>query len=157
MPDINDYLIAQEGKDFGRWLSGWSPPLPDAFAVWMVNRFAEIIAVFEDGSVHRLDLGTGIVEKLADSQDDFVVKIDQDNNADDWLLISLTDACVEAGMNLGPNECYSYVIPPFLGGEYDLGNIRPLDLQVYYEMTADIYRQTKDLPDGAKVELKVVE
>jgi hypothetical protein len=154
MTDINDYLITQDGKDWSTWLKGWMPPLPEDFTLWMVNRFGELIVVLEDGSVHMLDIAAGMLNRLADSWEDFFTKIDQNDNADNWLMITLTDACVAAGMTLEPNQCYSLVIPSFLGGQYAIDNIKPMDLQVYYELTADIYHQTKDLPDGAKVQFK---
>ncbi len=157
MTNINDYIIPQDGKDWPTWLKGWTPPLPETFTLWMVNRFGDLIIVADDGSVHMLDLGTGVLNRLADSREDFFAMIDQDNNADNWLLITLTDACVAAGMTLHPNECYSLTIPAFLGGKYAVENIKPMDMQLYYELTAEIYRQTKDLPDGAKIQFKITD
>jgi hypothetical protein len=76
-------------------------------------------------------------------------------NANDWLMIPLTDACVAAGLTLGTNQCYSFKNPPILGGEYAVDNIWPADLAVHYSFQADICRQAKDLPDGTKVEVVV--
>jgi hypothetical protein len=157
MTDINNYLIQQDGKDWGAWLRGWTPPLPQDFTLWMVNRFGDLIIVADDGSVHMLDMGSGVLNPLADTCEDFYAKIDQDDNADNWLLITLTDACVAAGMALEPNECYGLTIPAFLGGKYAIENIKPMDMQVYYELTADIYQQAKDLPDGAKIQFKITD
>lgn len=153
--DINDYLIDQAGKDWGEHLAGWVPPLPGEFTMWMVNRFGDVICFFEDGSVHYLDTGAGEVRRLADNRDDFCGKIGEGNNANDWLMIPLVDRCVAAGMQLGPDQCYGFKIPPVLGGQYTVDNIAPIDLAVYLSFSADVHRQIKDLPNGAKVEFVV--
>jgi hypothetical protein len=82
--NIHDYLIDQSGKDWSELLSGWSAALPPPFTVWLVNRFGDVFAVFEDGSVHKLDVGTGAMQRLADSRDDFAARIDAGDNANHW-------------------------------------------------------------------------
>ena len=84
---IHDYLIDQSGKDWSELLSGWSAVLPPPFTVWLVNRFGDVFAVFEDGSVHMLDVGTGVIQRVADSRDDFATQMDVGDNASNWLMI----------------------------------------------------------------------
>jgi len=153
--DINDYLIAQAGKDWPALLSGWQDAVPENFTLWMVNRFGDLFAVHDDGSVHMLDVGAGRVERLADSRDHFCSLIDVGKNANNWLMIPLVDACVASGLILGESQCYGYKVPPILGGEYQLSNIEPTDLSVHYAFLADIYRQTKDVPDGTMIRVVV--
>jgi len=155
--DINDYLIDQKGIDWATLLRDWSPPLPQHFTLWLVNRFADAFVVFADGSVHMLDVGAGTLAKLADSRDDFANKLDQGENANVWLMIPLVDACREAGMTLRPSQCYGYKVPPCLGGRYEVSNAEPTDIAIHYSVLADMYRQTKDLPDGTQVNVVVTE
>lgn len=86
--------------------------------------------------------------------DAFVVA---NGSADNWLMIPLVDECRSAGMQLGPNQCFGFKIPPVLGGKYQLSNIEPTDLTVHYSFLAEIYKQTKDLPDGTPINAVVVE
>jgi hypothetical protein len=153
---LTDYLIEQQGKDWAELLSEWAPPLPRSFTVWMVNLFGDVIAVFEDGSVHLLDMGCGTLERLADSRNHFCDLADRKDNASNWLMIPLTDACRAAGMVLAESQCYSFKVPPILGGDYNVENVAPCNLSVHYSFMADIARQTRDLPDGTKVEIVVV-
>ena len=132
MPNIQDYLIDQVGKDWSELLSGWAPPLPESFTIFLVNRLGDIFAIFDDGAVHMLDVGVGTVTRLADDRDDFSTKIDLDDNAENWLMLSLVDSCVSAGMVLGQNQCYGYKVPPILSGKYTLENLEPTDLSVHY-------------------------
>jgi hypothetical protein len=155
--DINDYLIAQAGKDWPDLLSGWLHALPGSFTSWMVNRFGDFFTVYDDGSVHLLDVGIGQLRRLADSRDHFCSLIDVGDNANNWLMIPLVDACVSSGLTLGPNQCYGYKVPPILGGEYKVNDVEPTDLAVHYALLADIYRQTKDVPDGTQIRVVVTD
>lgn len=38
-----------------------------------------------------------------------------------------------------------------LSGQYYVGNVTPLDIEVNYSFLADIHRQIKDLPEGTKI------
>jgi hypothetical protein len=155
MPNIENYLIDQAGKDWSALLSGWVPPLPESFTIWLVNRIGDVFAVFDDGSVHMLDVGVGTLTRLANDREDFCTNIDLADNANNWLLTPLVDKCVSAGMVLADNQCYGYKLPPILGGKYEVENLYPTDIAVHYSFLADICHQTRDLPDGAKVRLVV--
>jgi hypothetical protein len=151
--DVMDYLIDQEGKDWAELLSGWSILLPGSYTVWLVNRLGDVFAVFDDDSVHFLDVGRGVVERVADNRDHFADLLDVGDNAGGWLAIGIVDACLEAGLKLSPNQCYGFKIPPMLGGNYEVENLEPTDLSIHYSFLADIFRQTKDLPAGTKVRI----
>lgn len=152
---LTDYLIDQQGKNWAELLSGWVPPLPLSFTGWMVNLFGDVFAVFEDGSVHMLDLGHGTLERVADSRDHFCDLADRDDNAREWLMIPLVDACRRAGLALAGYQCYHFKIPPLLGGEYNVDNVAAISLREHYSFMADMVRQTKHLPDGSKVRLVI--
>jgi hypothetical protein len=155
--NINDYLIDQAGKNWPDLLSGWSDLLPSTFTIWLVNRFGDVIFVADDGSVRMLDVGVGKVTQLANSREEFCKVVDEKNNADLWFLVSLTEACVAGGAVLAVNQCYGWKVPPLLGGKYQVDNVEPTDIGVHYGVLADIYRQTKDLPDGTNVRLVTIQ
>lgn len=46
-------------------------------------------------------------------------------------------------------------IPFILGGKYAVSNLMAMDAEESLGFRAEIYRQTKDLPDGAKVEIRI--
>jgi Domain of unknown function (DUF1851) len=151
--NVEDYLINPDGKDWSELLSSWVPPLPPSFTVWLVNRFGDLFIVVDDGSVHMLELSAGVITRLADDREDFARKIDLEGNADEWLMILLVDQCVAAGIVLSADQCYSYKIPPILGGVYGVQNVQPADLSVNYSLMADICRQANALPVGTKVSI----
>jgi hypothetical protein len=153
---LNDYLIAQAGRDWSLLLGGWGALLPENFDLWLVNRFGDLFIVPPDGSVHFLDVGGCAITRVAESRNQFATALDEGDNANNWLMIPLVDACVAAGMRPGSQQCYGYKIPPVLGGAYVLGNVELTDLAVHYGLLADIHAQTKDLPDGTKIRRVVI-
>ena len=151
--NLSDYLIDQQDHDWSGILADWAWLLPSDLTVWMVNRFGDLIFVPEDGTVQFLDISGGSVRQLAQSREDFFTQVDLGDNADNWLLISLTDKCVAAGLTLGPGQCYTFKIAPVFGGKYVLDNVEVCDSVVNYSLLAQIHKQIKDLPDGAQVKL----
>ena len=113
--------------------------------------------MLQDGSVQYLETSAGRLKKIARSRDDFVGKIDEDNNANDWLMIPLVDRCVGAGKVLAANQCYGFTVSPTLGGAYDLTNIEIHDLAVYLAAMGQIHRQIKDIPHGTRIRMVVTD
>ena len=152
---LSDYLIAQEDHDWSAILVDWAWLLPSDLTVWMVNLFGDIVFVLEDGTVKLLDIGAGSVKQVADSREDFYIQIGDDENADNWLLITLVDRCVAAGLTLGPGQCYTFKIAPVFNGQYAVDNIEVGDMVVNFSLLAQIHRQIKDLPDGTPITMVV--
>ena len=120
-----------------------------------MNRFGDLFLVFEDGSVHMLDVGCGTLERLACTRDYFATKVDEDDNANYWFMIPLVDKLVAAGVTLGEGECYSYKQPPVLGGDYTIDNTCVLPIEEHFRALGSIHNQIKDLPDGTRVDIQV--
>ncbi|MEC4175293.1 T6SS immunity protein Tdi1 domain-containing protein [Adlercreutzia sp. R7] len=71
-----------------------------------------------------------------------------------------SDACLDAGryqewLEVQPpvriRECAGYRIPLFLGGEDSLENMEISDMEVYWDMTSQLWEAVKDLPEGTKI------
>ena len=153
--DINDYLIDHQYYDWAMLLSEWNWLLPYDYRVWWMNKFGDLFLMFEDGSIHFFDVPCGTIEKIADSVDEFYELVNEGANANYWLMIPLVDKLMEAGVTMTEGRCYCFKISPILGGEYSLENSATLSVDEHFRGNAYIYEQIKDLPDGAKVRLKV--
>lgn len=153
--NLEDYLTKQSGHDWGELLTEWHWRLPADFTLWLVNRYGDLFLVLEDDSVHMLDTSGGTLECVADCRDVFSTKIDQGDNANQWLMIPLVDDCVGAGLVPGPGQCYSFKQSLVLGGEYSISNTEVCDLSIHYSIHGQIHRQIKDVPDGTNVNIRV--
>ncbi len=148
-----DYLIDQEGIDWKAHLGSWQHLLPQTFTIWIVNRFGDLFLIYEDGSLHHLDTQLGTLNQRGTDKKDFLERMLEENNANDWLYMNYIRQAEEAGINLPKGHCYSFKIPPVLSGSYTLDNICTVDIGQHYLSMAAIHQQIKDLPDGATVTL----
>lgn len=74
-----------------------------------------------------------------------------------WRADALVDAAAE---RLGPptvGEVYSLALPALLSGDYGHENLVKVDLVELIYLSGDLARQTRDLPEGALVNIKVVD
>ena len=58
---------------------------------------------------------------------------------------------LEGHAPVGRMECGGYRIPLFLGGEDSLENMEVSDMEVYWDMTDQLWEAVKDLPEGTKI------
>ena len=152
---VADYIIDHRNIHWPTILADWVWLLPDELTVWLMNRYGNLFLIFNDDSVHQLDVSEGTIEKVAESEEEFCAKIDEDDHANQWLMIPLVDRLVGRGKPLQAGCCYSFIIPPILGGGYSVENTRTLNIAEHYSVYASIHQQIKDLPDGTQVVLKV--
>jgi hypothetical protein len=158
--DINDYLLERGDSDWAALLADWHWILPQRFTLWLVNRYGDLFLVLPGGEVCMLDVGAGTLRRIADSQEHFDLQLRQGNNAAEWLMMPLVDACVAADLELPPAHCYGFKQPPALGGAYEVGNTEVLDLYAHYsnlgQLHAQIWetlpRSDADGADGAQSE-----
>jgi hypothetical protein len=76
---------------------------------------------------------------------------------EDWYMQALVE---QASEHLGPlmnGQKYCLVTPGVLGGEYAISNIKTAPLIELIRFSGDVAKQIKDLPDGAQIQLKVVD
>lgn len=152
---LTDYLLDFGGYDWAELLRPWSSLLPSEVTLWMMNRFGDLFVVLSDGSIHMLSVVEDRFERLANDRDDFARRIDEDNNADDWLMIPLVDELVAAGKLLEPGQCYSCGMPPFLGGEFRVGNVIVLPIEYHFGAYGSFHEQLAGVPEGTTIVLKV--
>lgn len=136
-------------------LSLWADILPARFSVLGGNLFADIFLADETGAVHMLEVSAASIARIAASEDEFRQRCIGDE--DGWLLRSLVDQCRSAGMNPSDTQCYAFTTLPLFGGGYKPDNVWLCSWSEWISYTASIYRQTKGLPDGSTVSIKIVD
>ena len=151
--NLSDYLLPQEGLDWSRILSPWGRLLPDEVTVWFANRFGEPFLVTQEGAVHRLNVELGELERLAESREDFALRVDGVGVAQDWFMTPMVDAAEQAGLKLEAGQCFGFAVPTVLGGAYDVENVRVKSMAEYHAFLAALHDKIKDLPDGTEIQL----
>ena len=149
--DINDYLIDHSQFDWQKLFATWHWILPDKLKIWMMNRFGDLFLETDDGKIWCMRLDAGSLDCYAENKEDFCNKIDEGDNANDWLMIPLVDQLVEEGKTLKDGQCYSFQKLPILGGEYAVENVSILDVEFIYNALGPLHEQLKDIPDGTEI------
>ena len=75
----------------------------------------------------------------------------------DWYMTALVTLARDKCGPLTEGRKYCLKIPGVLGGEYAADNLATAPQVELVGISGDIARQIKDLPDGARVKLQVVE
>jgi Domain of unknown function (DUF1851) len=75
----------------------------------------------------------------------------------DWAMQVLVDQASAAIGTPAAGRCYCLKVPSVLGGAYALHNIGTIDRAELIAVSGHIAEQTKDLPDGAKIRLKITD
>ncbi len=140
----NEYDLWKKG--YGELLSNYLFFAEDAFGVQFGIYSSRVI---------RFDPESGESEEIA-------------NDIEEWAEIILADYDYQTGYSLahqwqaknGALQEGKRLLPkvPFiLGGAYEVENLYAEDTLEGMYLRADIWRQIHDLPDGAQIELKVIE
>jgi hypothetical protein len=139
--------------------SAWSWLVPQPWDPVICSMVGGIFCEKPNGEVHWLDTGTGLVEQVATSRADFDETIrTAPDLVDEWFLPPLVERLHAAGKKPGHGECYGFtILPAFEEGKYDVDNMFVVSVDEQFVSIADVHRQLSELPDGSRVQVKVVD
>ena len=140
-PDKSDALLSD-----WRWLVG------DDVQVVVVSALGDLFLRDGEGRILWLDVGAARVTQAAESADECKRLMQQPDHADEWFVPQLIGDLIVSGKQLADGQCYSYKVPPMLSGKMELSNFEPTDLLVHCSMFGQIGRQTRNLPEGTKID-----
>ena len=121
------------------------------------NDFGNLMIKDTNGKYWRLCPEDVYCEIIANNREELDSLSTDQEFLEDWYMQSLVEQAKE---HLGPlteGRKYFLVTPGILGGEYGINNIKTAPLIEIIRLSGDIGKQIKDLPEGSKIELKVVD
>ncbi|WP_241825770.1 MULTISPECIES: DUF1851 domain-containing protein [unclassified Salinivibrio] len=143
--------IIQEVKDSWGWV-GIEP-----LSIVGENDFGNLMIEDADGKYWRLSPEDVYCEVVANDRDE-LDRLSQDQDfLEDWYMQALVEQAKESLGELSEGRKYCLVIPGALGGEYGISNIKTAPLVELVRFSGDLAKQIKDLPDGAEIQLRVVD
>lgn len=131
---------------------------------WTGVRFAEVFAhslmghmliIDAVGAFHYLDPDLGELTLLGD-EDAARAHMALEQTQAVWRADALVDA---AAVRLGPpdpGQVYSLRLPAMIAGDYAHDNLVKIDLVDLVYLSGDLARQTRDLPEGSPVNIRIV-
>jgi len=121
------------------------------------NDFGNLMIKDIEGKYWRLCPEDVYCEVIAQNREELDKLSSDQEFLEDWYMQALVEKAQE---HLGPlteGRKYCLVTPGVLGGEYAISNIKTVPLIELIRFSGDLANQIKDLPDGAQVQLKVVD
>jgi hypothetical protein len=141
--------------DCERLLASWRWLCPQQVSLINRNAYGDLFVRDEKGNVLRLDVATGSLSQIADSESDFRDSSDDADKLEEWFAESDTRAAAEQGLSPGPSQCIGFSVP-LVFAESALGNEAYVaDLYDHIGFLGDLHRQIATMPDGAKVKLSI--
>ena len=147
----NELTINPDGLDFDSLLLEWRWLVPESMSPVVVSALGDLFLRDADESIHWLDTGAGKLTRVADNGEHFKELMVQSDFSNEWFIPQLIGDLIESGQPLADGQCYSCDIPPGLGGEFTVDNVKPTDILIHFSMFGQIFRQIKDLPDGTPI------
>ncbi len=95
-------------------------------------------------------------EEIARSEPEYERLLGDEEFRIDWEMEALADLAREHLGPLLPEFCYCLKIPAVLGGTYDRDNLGTISRLELVSFAGDIAEQIKDVPDGERVEIKLI-
>jgi hypothetical protein len=134
----------------------WSWIGLDPAAVVASNAFGNVIVRATDGAFWRIRPEDLACEVIARSEREYEEVAGDEEFVVDWEMSALVHLAREKLGPLEPGHCYCLKMPGVLGGAYDSDNLATISRLEAIAFSGDLAEQIKDLPDGARIELRVV-
>jgi hypothetical protein len=154
--DIPDkYVLPVSRTDWAELLTDWQPLLPNHASPWLLTKFGEVFFVQQDGKVGMLQVSGFQYHVVAKDKTDFQQWLVDPDKMAEWFLAPLVDRLDAAGKQLQVEQCFSFITPLGLGGTLKPENVMIIPIREHFQCWGDVFRQIKDLPDGAEVVFKI--
>jgi len=150
---LEDVTINIQDLDLEDICSAWQWRIQDQKSLVLISKLGDMFFLGTDCGVYWLQTDSGDLTKIADNLMHFEELLTRYENFDNWFLPGLIEQLEQAGKSLGPNQVYSYLKIPVMGGEYSVDNIKPTDISVHFAFSGQICEQIQNLPDGTKVNI----
>ncbi|TFF38770.1 T6SS immunity protein Tdi1 domain-containing protein [Mucilaginibacter psychrotolerans] len=154
---LDDLTINISNINLADLRKSWDWLIADMTAILMISKLGDMFLKGKDDAIYWLDTSSGELMKVAGNSDEFDLALQDDDNIDNWFLPRLIEALEDSGQILAKNQVYSFIKPPVIGGEYGAINLKTTDVSVHFAFTGQILEQIKDLPNGTKVTIKLVD
>lgn len=127
---------------------------------WLVGADKTIVLVSSIGDLFLsdkynhyfwLNVGEGILEKVADSKAEFNQLLQDKSTITNWFMIDLIADLKQKERHLQEKQVYSYIKHPLLGGKYQPSNFELTDMEVHFSIYGQLLQKIKNLPNGTSI------
>jgi hypothetical protein len=154
---LEDLTIDPEGIDPVALLADWEWAMESLMLPVLITAMGDVFAQTDSGEVCFVDVIGGEVIPVCDSSEAFEDALDDEEFIDEFFYPERVLELRNAGLKLSGRNVYSHKLPLVVGGEDEAANFETTDAVVHVSIHGQIYRQVKDLPDGAEIgEIEII-
>ena len=132
-------------------LDDWGWLLKDPHELLLVTSMGDAFVADSSGAVFYLDTLEGSLKPVAPSRETFQSLVASGGLDPDLFLPDMVALKIAQGHRLAPGQCYSYKLPPILGGPLESSNVEATDIVVHFSISGQLHRQLVDLPPGTRI------
>ncbi|MEQ8477798.1 T6SS immunity protein Tdi1 domain-containing protein [Fulvivirga sp.] len=154
---LDDLIVKFNNDTSAKLTESWTWLIGTDKEVLLVSTIGDMFLTDNNKRVYWLDVGGGELKLVANTIEDFEEKLKNVEQVNEWFMIDLTTELRLSNKKLKDGQLYSYYKLPIIGGGYTVDNFAPLSIKKHFSYLGDVHRQIKDLPDGTKVEIKIVD
>lgn len=151
---LDDLIIDINKIDLNDIYTCWNWLLPVGSKVVMISKIGDMFLRGQDNRIYWLATDTGELTVIASNHTEFLTYLSNEDKLDNWFLPPLIEDLIKAKKFLASNQVYGFIKMPVLGGEYEINNITPTDINVHFAITGQIFEQIKNLPNGTSISIK---
>jgi hypothetical protein len=133
-------------------LSDWRWLVAGNYMPILMTALGDLFLRDEVGNIHFLDVTSGEFKQVAESQEDFDRLCSDREQRRAWFAGFLVMELRKIHGELAPGECFGCKIPLSLGGKLGASNFERTDIHAHYSVIGQLYRQTKHVPPGTKID-----
>lgn len=147
-----ELTIDPDTIDSAHLLDSWRWLVEPNMQPMIVSSMGDLFLRTLEGKVYWLNTVDGQIGLAAESVAEFREEMTKREATEEWFLPGMVGQLLEAGVKLGPGECYSFTRPPILGGAFEVENVKPCSIAVHFGLMGQLHEQIKDLPEGTPLE-----
>lgn len=149
-----DFDISQ--LDASRLLEQWRWLCSESVTLLARNGFGDLFLRTVEGKVIWLNVGSGTVSDVADSESTFRDLLNDPAKRELWLAEQSLETLAERGLRPNEFQCIGFSVPVVFAESANVSNNGYIaDLYEQVSFLGNLHRQIANLPNGAKVRLKV--
>ncbi|GHJ45198.1 hypothetical protein Cs7R123_25400 [Catellatospora sp. TT07R-123] len=117
--------------------------------------FGDVFLAGTDG-VSYLDVIEGrLLTAVWPTGADLEASLNTEEGEDRYLLGGLALGAQARGLTLGPDQVFTFMPPPVLGGKVGLETIEVADFVMAVDIAGQIHDQVRAMPPGASINIKI--
>jgi len=152
---MSELWFAVDNLDVERLLADWRWLVPNRMTLLARNAFGDLFLRDDSGSVVWLEVATGKVTTVADSEAQFRTIATIPEKREEWFAERDEQAAAARGLTPDTTQCIGFSMPIVFAESGSPATAYVADLYEHVSFLGDLNRQVAKMPDGTKVRLVI--